>query len=100
MNIIDFFIGAILANAMPHFIFGITKTKFLGLFGYSPKGNIGYAIVQFFLCILLYSLQYEFSMMLENGFFIGGLTVLFLYFMFGKSLLILFNRNTDKDKTI
>ncbi len=40
MNIVDFIIGALLMNAMPHLIFGLTKTYFLGLFGYRPKGNI------------------------------------------------------------
>ncbi len=95
MNIVDFFIGAILANAMPHFIFGITKTKFLGLFGYSPKGNITYAIVQFVISILLFGIKYDFSTLLENGFFIGGLTVLLLYFLLGKPLLTLFNKNKN-----
>ena len=36
MNLIDFIIGALIANAIPHLIFGLTKTHFLGLFGYSP----------------------------------------------------------------
>ena len=31
MNFIDFSIAVLLANAMPHFIFGITKVRFLGL---------------------------------------------------------------------
>ncbi len=29
MKIIDFIMGGLLMNAMPHFVFGITKTKFL-----------------------------------------------------------------------
>ncbi|GAA3519005.1 hypothetical protein GCM10022393_36460 [Aquimarina addita] len=92
MDIIDFLIGAFLANAMPHFIFGITKTKFLGMFGYSPKGNIIYALVQFIICVVLITLKYEFATILTNGLFIGGFMVLFLYFIFGKFLLDQFNK--------
>lgn len=86
MDIIDFFIGALLVNAMPHLIFGLTKTHFLGLFGYSPKGNITYAVLQFFLCCLLFYFNYGYKELLNNGYLIGGLTVLVLYFIFGKFL--------------
>ncbi|AUC77248.1 hypothetical protein CW732_16820 [Olleya sp. Bg11-27] len=86
MNIIDFFIGALLVNAMPHLIFGLTKTHFLGLFGYSPKGNIVYAILQLITCCSLFCFKYGYQVVLTNGFFIGGLTVLCLYFIFGKVL--------------
>lgn len=86
MNLIDFIIGGLLANAMPHLIFGLTKTHFLGLFGYSPKGNIMYAIVQFILCIILFCLNYEYKNLLENGYLVGAITVLVLYFIFGKFL--------------
>lgn len=98
MDIIDFLIGAFLANAMPHFIFGITRTKFLGLFGYTPSGNIIYAILQFIISIILITIKYEFATILKNGFFIGAFTVLFLYFIFGKFLLHQFNKNDDTTK--
>lgn len=86
MNITNFLIGALLANAIPHLIFGLTKTHFLGMFGYSPKGNITYAVLQFILCIGLFCYNYGYKSLLENGFLIGGLTVLILYFIFGKVL--------------
>ena len=53
MNLIDFIIGALIANAMPHFILGITKVRYLGLFGYSHKGNIAYGVLQFVIAIIL-----------------------------------------------
>ena len=84
--IIDFFIGALLANAMPHLIFGLTKTHFLGLFGYSPKGNITYAMIQFLLCGLLFFLNYGYQELMNNGYLLGSITVLCLYFIFGKFL--------------
>jgi hypothetical protein len=86
MNLIDFIIGGLLANAMPHLIFGLTNTHFLGLFGYSAKGNIMYALLQFTLCIILLLVNYNFSQLLNNGILIGGLTVLVLYLVFGKFL--------------
>jgi len=86
MNIIDFIIGALLVNAMPHLIFGLTKTHFLGLFGYSSKGNITYAILQLLLCCLLFYFNYGYKDLLNNGYLIGGITVLSLYFIFGKFL--------------
>ena len=86
MTLIDFIIGALLVNAMPHLIFGLTKTHFLGLFGYSPKGNITYAMLQFVICILLFHFTYGISNIPENGFLLGGLTVLILYFILGKLL--------------
>jgi len=86
MQIIEFFIGALLVNAMPHLIFGLTKTHFLGLFGYSPKGNIGYAILQFIIALVLIFVNYSYTELFKNGYLIGGITVLFLYLVFGKFL--------------
>lgn len=92
MNFIDFIIGALLMNAMPHLIFGLTKTHFLGMFGYSPKGNIIYASLQFVVCIALFVFNYGYDVLLENGFLIGGLTVLILYFIFGKILVLFYGK--------
>ncbi|WP_055448926.1 hypothetical protein [Lacinutrix mariniflava] len=92
MNLIDFIIGGLLANAMPHLIFGLTKTHFLGLFGYSPKGNIMYAIVQFILCIILFCLNYGYKELMENGYLVGAITVLVLYFIFGKFLVTFYGK--------
>ena len=79
-------------NAMPHLIFGLTKTHFLGMFGYSFKGNILYATLQFVACIVIYYLNYGYEALLDNGFLIGGLTVLILYFLFGKILVQFYGR--------
>ncbi len=96
MDIIDFIIGGLLANAMPHFVIGITKTKFLGLFGYSPKGNIMYALLQFIICIILITIKYSFKDIITNGFFMGPLAVMTLYFIFGKWILAFYNRESDQ----
>ncbi len=94
MNFIDFIIGALLVNAMPHLIFGLTKSHFLGMFGYSSKGNIIYAILQFIICLGLFWFNYGCNALLENGCLIGGLTVLVLYFVFGK-FLVKFYKNQE-----
>lgn len=83
MKIIDFIIGALLVNAMPHLVFGQTKAHFLGLFGYKPSGNILYAVLQMLASVALYVYEYGIEELLNNGIFIGGLTVLVLYFIFG-----------------
>ena len=86
MTVTEFLIGALLVNAMPHLIFGLTKTHFLGMFGYSPKGNIIYAMLQLIICLSLFLFNYGYEELLENGYLLGGITVLILYFIFGKLL--------------
>lgn len=93
MNLIDFFIGGLLMNAMPHFIFGITNVRYLGMFGFSSTGNIIYSFLQFILCIVLFHVNYGITHLLENGVFVGGLSVLISFFLFGKILFKIFNRN-------
>jgi len=92
MNLVDFLIGAFIVNALAHFIFGITKTHYLGLFGYSPKGNIGYGLLQFVVVLILLFVNYSFKSILQNGFVIGGLFVLILFLVFGKFSLKLFSK--------
>jgi hypothetical protein len=91
MNLIDFIIGGLIVNSMPHFIFGITKTRYLGLFGYSPKGNIAYGVLQFVIAIILLLVNYSFEAVLQNGFVLGALSVLVLFLLFGRFSLKLFS---------
>ena len=98
MTLLDFIIGALLANAMPHLIFGLTKTHFLGMFGYSPKGNIIYASLQFVLCIFLFCYNYGYTALVENGYLVGGITVLVLYFIFGKLLVQFYGKQESATK--
>ena len=92
MNVIDFIIGALIVNSLAHTIFGITKTRYLGLFGYSPKGNIGYGVLQLVIVLILLFVNYSYKEILENGFVIGGLFVLLLFLFFGNFSLKLFKR--------
>lgn len=92
MTLIDFIIGALFANAMPHLVLGLTRTHFLGLFGYSPKGNILYAVLQFIIGLSLYSYYYKIQTILENGFLIGALCVLLAYFILGKFMVSFYEK--------
>jgi hypothetical protein len=56
------------------------------MFGYSSKGNIIYAIVQLILCLALFLFNYGYKELIDNGYLLGGITVLILYFIFGKFL--------------
>ncbi len=94
MNIIDFLIGLFLANAMPHFILGITRTKFLGPFGFSPAGNIVYAVIQFVISVVLIHIQYGLGIIFENGILLGGILVMTMFFIFGKAVLRFYNRDS------
>ena len=92
--IVDFFIGLFLANAMPHFILGITKTKFLGPFGYSPIGNIVYAAIQFIISLILIHIQYGLAIIFKNGMLLAAVLVMTMFFIFGKIVLRFYNRDS------
>ncbi|MDF3025920.1 MAG: hypothetical protein K0S23_227 [Fluviicola sp.] len=85
--ILDFLIGVLIVNALPHFVLGITKTRFLGLFGYRPAANIWYAVVQFILALVLFHIRYGIKAILENGIFLGAACTCILFLIFGKSIL-------------
>ena len=92
MNLIDFIIGALIVNSLAHTIFGLTKTRYLGLFGYSPSGNIAYGVLQLVIVIVLLLLNYNYEEILQNGFVLGGLFVLLLFMLFGRFSLKLFSK--------
>ncbi|MGB1204913.1 MAG: hypothetical protein ACPG5B_04655 [Chitinophagales bacterium] len=91
-QLIDFIIGFGLANALPHFIFGITKTRFLGLFGFSPKGNIFYAYLCATISFMFFIYQYGFEGLTNNLIYTGGFFILICYFLLGKFLYLLFQK--------
>lgn len=97
MNFIEIIIGVLVANAIPHLIFGLTKTHFLGLFGYSPKGNIIYALIQFVIAIVLFVFNNGCEALFNNGYLIGGISVLLLYFIFGKVLVKFYGNKKSKE---
>jgi hypothetical protein len=92
MNFIEFLIGGLVANGLVHFIVGITKVKFLGLFGYSPKGNVAYGVLQFVVAIGLILFHYSFQKLLSNGLLIGALSVFVAFLIFGPFLVRFYSK--------
>lgn len=95
--ILDFIIGFLLINSLPHFVLGLTKTRFLGMFGYKPIANIWYAIVQFVLALVLFHINHGIETILENGIFLGAVCTCFLFLVFGKSILKFYQDNGKRD---
>lgn len=87
---IDFLIGFFLMNAMPHWIFGLTKTRMLSAFGFTPAANISYAILNTLLAFGLLAWRYGVEAILLNGVFLGAATILIIYFITGRFFINLF----------
>ena len=96
MNIIDFFIGLTLMNALPHFVLGIWKRRMLSGFGFGNLQNILYGLLNFVISISLYLYQYRLDHLLSNGIYVGALTLLIIYILTSRVLFNLFNKNPNK----
>ena len=96
MNIIDFIIGLTLVNAIPHFVFGIWKRRMLSAFGFGNLQNILYGILNFVISISLYLYQYGSDHLLANGIYLGGATLVIIYFLTSRVLFSIFNKNPNK----
>jgi len=82
-------------NSMPHLIFGLTKTHFLGLFGYKPQGNIIYGVLQLCIALFLFVFNYNMESLYNNGFLVGCITVLVLYIILGKTIINFYSKNIE-----
>lgn len=91
-NMIDFFVGLFLMNAMPHMLFGLFEIRFLSAFGFSSKANLAYAFLNVALALVLFHIQYGIAALLTNGMLIGAGTVLVIYLVSGKFLLRYFQK--------
>lgn len=89
-TLIDFLVGFLLMNAMPHWIFGITKTRMLSAFGFSHQANIAYSFLNIAIALSLLQFQYGLTQLLNNGVVIGALAMLVIYYLTGKFFLTLF----------
>lgn len=85
-------------NSLPHFVLGITKTRFLGMFGYKPIANIWYAVVQFILALALFHINHGIETILKNGIVLGAASTCLLFLIFGKTILKFYQEN-EKDNS-
>ena len=83
MNLIDFLIGFFLMNAMPHFILGKWNQRMLSGFGFGDKANQLYSLANLAISISLFIYQYQVSGLLENGIYLGALTILLAFYLLG-----------------
>jgi hypothetical protein len=80
MNWIDFIIGALLMNAMPHFILGIWKGKMLSGFGVGNSRNIVWGIVNFVASVSLFIYQYTLHGFKEHVMYTGAVFIMVTFF--------------------
>ncbi len=97
-SFIDFLIGVTIVNAIPHFVLGVWNGRILGGLGYGNKANIAYGILNFVLGMSLFIYKYGVAAIIQNGIFLGAVTVVVLYFIFGRLLYRLFNPSDPKQK--
>lgn len=92
MKAIDFVIGALLMNAMPHLVLGIWKGRMFSAFGFGNRQNIAYACVCLVAALGLFIYRYGIAGLTENGIFTGALSLLLIYFATGYFWYQLFNK--------
>ncbi len=92
MDTIDFFIGLTLMNAMPHFVLGVWKGRMFSAFGFGDTKNILYGVLNFVASIGLFLYKYGINQFLENGIYIGALTLFVIYFLTGWFWYLIFHK--------
>ncbi len=85
-SLMDFLIGLFLMNAMPHFVIGVANIRFLSLFGFSGTANMCYSALCFAVSLALFHIEYGISDLLQNGIFLGAMTILVIYYFTTKFL--------------
>ena len=84
MNITDFIIGALLMNAMPHFVLGIWGGRMFSAFGFGNRQNIAYGLCCFGASLWLFLRKYGLETLYQNGILMGALAILVIYFLTGR----------------
>lgn len=79
MNWIDFLIGFLLMNAMPHFVLGTWGVRMLSGFGFGNKANCIWGIFNLFASLALFLYFYGLDGLLTNGIYFGALTLLIIF---------------------
>ena len=90
---IDFLIGFFLMNAMPHWIFGLTKTRMLSAFGFTAQANIAYSFLNVAIALILFGWRYGLPAILDNGVFVGAAAMMLIYYFTGRMFLNLFRED-------
>ncbi len=91
LTIVDFLIGFFLMNAMPHMLMGILDVRFLSLFGFSARANVGYSAFNVLVAAILFHVEHGLDQLLDNGVAVGVLTMLAIYAVTGRFFVNLFD---------
>lgn len=92
-TLVDFLIGFFLMNAMPHLVFGQTRTRFLSAFGYSPAGNVAYAFLNITVALVLFHVQYGLAELTKAGWMMGALALFVIYVVTGRYFYQMFQQD-------
>lgn len=92
MDIIDFFIGFTLMNAMPHFVLGVFEQRILSGLGYGKWANIGYSLIMLATSLILFHSKYGIDQVFHNGIYVGGITMLIIYYGAGRFCYLYFHK--------
>ena len=92
MDAIDFLIGFFLMNAMPHWVLGTWGGRMFSIFGFGDRQNLAYGLLNFGLSVSLYIYNYGLESIVENGIYLGALTILVIYLLTGRMFFKLFKK--------
>jgi hypothetical protein len=80
MQVADFFIGLTLMNAMPHFILWVWKNPRHSGFGQGNRKHIIWGLTNFVISIGLFSYEYGFSLIFQNGIYASATLIVVVFF--------------------
>ena len=92
-TVLDFLMGLFLANALPHYMVGILNVRFLSLFGYSGHSNIYYGYFCVGLSLIFFHLNYGIVTLSSHAVYLGGLSLVIIYFITGRFLIKFFQKD-------
>lgn len=79
MNWIDFVIGALLMNAMPHYVLGVWKAKMLSGFGTGNTKNIVWGLINAIASFTLFFVNYGWRGLETHPMFCGAAFILIMF---------------------
>lgn len=91
-TLIDFLIGVMVMNSMPHIVVGLMDIRFLSAFGYSPRANIAYGLLCLTISIILFHFKYGIRHLPDHGILTGAISLVLVYLVTGRFLYKLFHK--------
>ncbi len=83
-HVVDFMIGFLAMNAMPHMLCGLFKVRFISPFGYGERDNLLFALVNVVLALGLFHFRYGIGQLFSHGMIVGAGAVLVAFLVSGR----------------